>query len=293
MPCLTARAAAVMPEDTGWVLVPLPEHMSSANAEQVRRRLLSAIDRGAAVLVADLTATLSCDSSGAGALLDAYLRSVAVGTELRLVVTAEAVRRALRLGGLAHLALMFPTAGAALADLRESRRRQPGQALKIAAMSLDAPGAGEPGHAPEADTAPLDSAVGRVFEVALSLHDPAGLSPERVAEALDNLDDAIRDIRGYAAAVNGRGRPPGTAARRRPDLSGRVARNEERSAALRRQLTVTARALHTASAEAAAQMAHRRNLIEEPHRIDYPTQIKRWQAIADAAQRMAEIYEDA
>ena len=295
MPCLTARIAAVMPEDTGWVLVPLPEHISSANAGQVRNRLLSAIDRGAAVLVADLTATLSCDSSGAGALLNAYQRSVAAGTELRLVVTAEAVRRALRLGGLAHLALMFPTAGAALADLRESRRRQPGQALKIAAMSLDGPGAGEAGHAPEADTALLDSAVGRVFEVALSLHDAAGLSPERIAEALDRLDDAIRDIRGYAVAVavNGCGRQLASDTGQLPDLSERVARNEERSAALRRQLTVTARALHTASAEAAALMAHRRSLVEKPHRIDYPTRIKHWRIIADTAQRMAEIYEDA
>jgi anti-anti-sigma factor len=293
MRCLAVRPAAAMPEETGWVLVPLPEHISSANAEQVRNRLVRAIDRGAAVLVADLTATLSCDPSGAGALLDAYQRSVAAGTELRLVVTAEAVRRALRLGGLAHLALMFPTAGAALADLRDSRRRLPGQVLKIAAMSLDGPAAEEPGHAPEADIALLDSAVGRVLEVALSLHDAAGLSPERIAEALDNLDGAVRDIRGYAFAVDGRGRQPGTAARRPPGMSERVAREAKRSAALRRQLAVTARALHTASAEAAALTAQRRRLVEEPHRIDYPTQIKRWQTIADAAQRMAEIYEDA
>jgi anti-anti-sigma factor len=119
-----------MPEDTGWAVVPLPEHISSANAEQVRKRLLWVINRGTSVLVADLTATLSCDSAGADALLTACQRGVVTGTELRLVVTAEAVRRALRLGGLSHLALMFPTPDAALADLRKGRR--PPQALKTA-----------------------------------------------------------------------------------------------------------------------------------------------------------------
>ncbi len=288
---LTVPAGAVMP-DTGWVVVPLPEHISSANAEQVRKRLLWAIDRGAAVLVADLTATLSCDSAGAGALLQACQRSLAAGTELRLVVTAEAVRRALRLGGLTHLALMFPTPGAALADLRESRR-QPGQVLKITAMPPEPPGAGEPGDAPQADAALLDSAVGRLSDVALRLHDTAGLSPERIDGVLDNLDDAIRDIREYALAVNRQGPQPGTAAGPPPDISERVAQNAEHTAALRRQLTVTARALHLASAEAAALMAQRRSPVEQPQRIDYPVQVKRWQTIADTAQHMAEIYEHA
>lgn len=282
-----------MPDDTGWVVMPLPDQISSANAEQVRKRLVWAIDHGAEVLVADLTATMSCDSSGTGALLHAYQHGMAAGTELRLVVTAEAVRRALRLGGLAHLALMFPSPDAALADLRDSRRRQPGQVLKItAAVPPYAPGAGEPGHAPEADNALLDSAVGRVFEVALSLNEGTGVSPACIAEALDNLDDAIGDIREYVFAVNSRGRRPGADAGRPPEMSERSVQNAERTAALRRQLTVTARALHAASAEAAALMARRRSLVEEPYRIDYPTQIKRWEAIAEAAQRMAEIYED-
>lgn len=39
-------------------------------------------------------------------------------------------------------------------------------------------------------------------------------------------------------------------------------------------------------------MAQRRGLVEEPHRVDYPTQIKRWEAIADAAERMAERWKD-
>ncbi len=282
-----------MAEHTGWAVVTLPEHIGSANADHVRERLLGVIDHGAAVLVADLTATVSCDFSGAEALLQAYQRGVAAGTELRLVVTAEAVRRALRLIGLAHLALMFPTPDAALADLRESRRRQPGHVLTItAAAPPGSSGAGEPGHAPAADPALLDSAVDRIFHAGLTLQGTSGMSPERIAESLDHLDGAVRDIRGYVFAMNDRRRPPGTGTRRPPGISERTARNAERTAALRRQLAITARVLHTASAEAAALLTQRRGLAEEPNRIDYPTQVKRWQAIADAAQRMAERCED-
>lgn len=292
MPRLPVRAVTVMP-DTGWLVVPLPQHISSANAEQVRKRLLWAIDSGAAVLVADLTATLSCDSAGTGALLQAYQHGVAAGTELRLVVTAEAVRRALRIGGLAHLALMFPTPGAALADLREGCR-QPAQALAgTAAVPLDPPGTGDRGDPPRADIVLLDSAVGRVFEAALSLHDAASLAPELIAGVLDSLDEAICDIREYVFAASGTRRQPGSDAGQPSDMSKRIARNAQRTAALRRQLAVTARALHNASAETAALMAQRRSLVAEPHRPDYATQVKRWEAIAHAAQRMVRVYEDA
>ena len=286
---------AAVPEYTGWAVVPLPEQISSVNADRVRTRLLGFIDRGAAVLVADLTATLSCDPSGADALLQTYQHGVAAGTELRLVVTAEAVRRALRLGGLARLALMFPTPDAALADLRESRR-QPPEPPKSVPVPLEPPGNGETGRAPAADTALLDSAVNGIFEAGLSLQGAAGLSRERIVqritESLGKLDDAVRDIREYAFTENIQGRPPGTAARRPPGMSERLARNAERTAALRRQLTVTARALQTAAADTAALITQRRSLIKEPHRIDYPTKIKGWQALADAAQHMAERYED-
>jgi anti-anti-sigma factor len=289
---LTVRAAAVMP-DTGWMVVPLPERISSANAGLVRKRLSWVIDHGAAVLVADLTATVSCDSSGTAALLQVYQHGVAAGTELRLVVTAEAVRRSLRIGGLAHLVQLFPTPGAALADLRESCR-QPGQVLAItAAVPLDPPGAGKRDDPPRADVALLDSAAGRVFEAAMSLHDPACLSPERLAGVLGNLKDAIHDISEYVRAANGTGRQPGSDPGQQEGMPGPIAQNAQRTAAQRRQLTATAQALHTASADTAALMEQRRGLVAEPHRIEYSNQVKRWQAIAHAAQRMAEIYEDA
>jgi anti-anti-sigma regulatory factor len=99
------RAAAV-PEEVGpvrWTgrqaVVTLPEHIDRSNADEVRDELLRIINRGAVVLIADMTATLSCDYSGADAPVRAYGRAVANGTQLRLVVTAEVVRRALCLIG--------------------------------------------------------------------------------------------------------------------------------------------------------------------------------------------------
>jgi len=95
--------------------VTLPQHIDSSNAGQIREQLLWIINRGAVVLIADLTGTASCDYSGADALARAHHRAVANGTELRLVVTADAVRRVLSVNGLDRLVAVYPDLDAALA----------------------------------------------------------------------------------------------------------------------------------------------------------------------------------
>ena len=80
-------------------VVTFPQHIDISNVGQIREQLLWIINRGAAVLIADLTGTVSCDCSGADALARAQHRAVANGTELRLAVTANAVRRVLTLNG--------------------------------------------------------------------------------------------------------------------------------------------------------------------------------------------------
>jgi anti-anti-sigma regulatory factor len=76
-------------------VVTLPQHISNSNADQIRELVLWIINRGAAVLIADLSGTLSCDFSGADALARAHHRAVANGTELRLVArTAHALHSA-------------------------------------------------------------------------------------------------------------------------------------------------------------------------------------------------------
>ena len=96
-------------------VVALPVHMDASDAGQIRAELLSAINSGATALIADMTATTSCDHAGADAVVRAFQRAVICGTELRLVLTAEHVSRVLSLGGLDHLVPIYPSLEAAMA----------------------------------------------------------------------------------------------------------------------------------------------------------------------------------
>jgi anti-sigma B factor antagonist len=96
-------------------VVAIPEHIDVSNASQIREELLWVINRGAAVVIADMTATLSCDHSGADAVMRAYQRALASGTQLRLVVTAPIVRRVLGINGLDRLIPVYPSLEAATA----------------------------------------------------------------------------------------------------------------------------------------------------------------------------------
>ena len=91
------------------VVVTLPGHVDESNAGQIGDQLLSAIDRGASELIADMTGTASCDHAGAGAVVRAYQRAAANGTQLRLVITAEIVRRTISLNGLDRVIPVYPS----------------------------------------------------------------------------------------------------------------------------------------------------------------------------------------
>ena len=113
---------AMAPEDAypvRWAgrqaLVVLPEHIDVSNAGQIREELLSVINRGAEALIADMTATLSCDNAGADAVARAYQRAVTSRTELRLVVTSGVVLRMLGMTGVGRLVPVYPSVEAALA----------------------------------------------------------------------------------------------------------------------------------------------------------------------------------
>jgi len=96
-------------------VVTLPEHIDVSNAAQIREELLSVVNRGADAVIADMTATVSCDHAGADAVARAYQRAVVSGTQLRLVVTAQIVRRVLSLSGLDRLISIYPSLDAAIA----------------------------------------------------------------------------------------------------------------------------------------------------------------------------------
>ena len=210
-----------MPEDTcpvRWTgqqaVVTLPECIDRSNADQVREQLLLVINRGAVVLIADLAATLSCDYSGTDALTRAYRRAVASGTDLRLVVTADVVRRVLSLTGLDRLISIYPTleAAAAGAECREV----PGEPEPAAPTAAPAPvRAAAADRAARAEEL-LDWAVSSIFTVSMSLQAAAGLPRDltapRITDAVRRLDDVVREIRHH--------RSRGTASRSSPASPG-------------------------------------------------------------------------
>lgn len=100
----------------GWrVIATLPRLMDASNAEVIGQQLVAAIDSGATEVVADMTATRSCDYAGAGAVIKAYEHGVLSGTRLRLAVADPAVRRGLTIGGLIQIIPTYRSVSAATA----------------------------------------------------------------------------------------------------------------------------------------------------------------------------------
>jgi len=111
-----------MPDDSfpvEWMgrraTIAFPSYVDVSNVGELRDRLLSVINRGAAVVIADMTDTVSCDHSAVDALARAYQRAVISGSQLRLVVTAPLVRRVLGIEGLDRLVSIYPSLEAAAA----------------------------------------------------------------------------------------------------------------------------------------------------------------------------------
>ena len=96
-------------------IVAFPGHVDVSNVAQLRDRLLSVINRGPAVLIADMTDTVSCDHQAVEAVARACQRAAISGTQVRLVVTAPLVRRVLSIEGLDRLVSIYPSLEAATA----------------------------------------------------------------------------------------------------------------------------------------------------------------------------------
>jgi anti-sigma B factor antagonist len=97
------------------VIVPLPAEIDSANAEDVGRQLCAAFAAGATVVIADLTSTVFCDSSGVSQLVLAHKRAVATNCELLVVISSARVLRVLAILGLDRVLEIYPDLAAALA----------------------------------------------------------------------------------------------------------------------------------------------------------------------------------
>ncbi|MGH3846879.1 MAG: STAS domain-containing protein [Pseudonocardiaceae bacterium] len=81
-------------------------------AGQVCEELLSVINHGAVELIADMSAIMR--ARGAAAVARAYQSAAVHGTQLRLVVTAQSVRRQLTVNGLDQLIPVYPSLDATI-----------------------------------------------------------------------------------------------------------------------------------------------------------------------------------
>ena len=89
------------------VVVALPEEIDMTNAAGVAEQLTLAVGRHLIVII-DMSATRFCDCAGVRAIVRAHKRAAGGGAELRLVVTADPVRRMFGLLGVDRLLDLFP-----------------------------------------------------------------------------------------------------------------------------------------------------------------------------------------
>jgi anti-sigma B factor antagonist len=95
------------------VVITLPDEIDMSNAAQVRDTLVHALDNGPAVLIADATRTMFCDSATVTMLLRTHDRAAATGAQLR-ITASPAMRRVLDLTGADSRLHVYPTVAAAL-----------------------------------------------------------------------------------------------------------------------------------------------------------------------------------
>ena len=191
----TAVAEGLCPVrwDGAQAVVVFPEHIGISNSGQVREQLLALINRGATTLIADMTATISCDHAGVDAVARAYQRALISGTELRLVVTAQIVSRVFSLRGLDRQVSIYPSLEAATAATT------PAAVLTLAAATV--PAQSPAAAVPDGDEAPAALAVvGELLDAlrdGVALADSAGMivrANRRLEEMLGYDYGELRDL---------------------------------------------------------------------------------------------------
>ncbi len=103
-------------------VVNLPAEVDISNAARLSAELLAAFRPGVSVVIADMSRTAFCDSSGIRHLLIANGRASKNRAELRVVVADEQVLRVLRVTGVDEVLDIYPSLHKALADLPSASR---------------------------------------------------------------------------------------------------------------------------------------------------------------------------
>ena len=100
----------------GVPVVAAPEEIDITNAPELRSALLEAAAHGHGSLVADLSQTQFCDSSGLHTLLAAHKRATAAGGDMLLVLPGNAVLRVFTITGIDRIIPNFTSLEEALAQ---------------------------------------------------------------------------------------------------------------------------------------------------------------------------------
>lgn len=108
-------------------VVTLPPEIDVTNADMVREELLSVLNQGATLLIADLSKTSFCDSAGVSALVRVFRRATTGESAMRMVASTPTVQRVLSITGVDRLVDTFPSVAASLAG-PGSQSGQPDQA---------------------------------------------------------------------------------------------------------------------------------------------------------------------
>jgi anti-sigma B factor antagonist len=86
------------------VVVSLPAEIDVTNSEEIYGQLVAAFAPGVGTVIADMTSTVFCDSSGVHAIMHAYESGAERGGRMLLAVSpATSVRRVLELIGVGRL----------------------------------------------------------------------------------------------------------------------------------------------------------------------------------------------
>ena len=105
------------------VVIALPAEIDMTTAGPAGQQLGSAFAPSVATVIADMTATTFCDSSGISMLVRAHKQAAATSTQLRLAVPSTAVRRTLALVQVDTLLPVYPSLHQALAAEPAPRTR--------------------------------------------------------------------------------------------------------------------------------------------------------------------------
>lgn len=81
------------------VVITLPDEIDMTSADGVYTHIAAEFAGGAQVVIADMTATRFCDTSGTRAIVLACHRAAEVGSELRLLMPSPAIMRVWKILG--------------------------------------------------------------------------------------------------------------------------------------------------------------------------------------------------